>query len=129
MNPKNTKYLFEKYPRIFIGKDRPITENLMPFGIECGDGWLWLIDNLCGCMQRYIDANEKEQVEALQVKEKFGTLRFYTNSCGDLIDGMIWFAEALSARICENCGSTVDIKATTGWISYLCPKCMKAKEE
>ena len=36
MNEKNTKYLVERYPRLYRGKDLPITENLMPFGFECG---------------------------------------------------------------------------------------------
>ena len=40
-----------------------------------------------------------------QVKEKFGTLRFYINAGTDEHYNYIRFAENLSARICETCGA------------------------
>ena len=39
--------LFEKYPKIFAGKDLPITQNLMSFGCECEDGWFNIIYDFC----------------------------------------------------------------------------------
>ena len=39
-----------------------------------------------------------------QVKEKFGTLRFYTHGTTDQQHAYINFAECMSARICEVCG-------------------------
>ena len=129
MNLKNTEYLLEKYPKIFSQHKLPPSKTAMCWLFECGDGWFWLIDNLCNTIQRYINDNKKKQVEAVQVKEKYGTLRFYTNTSDDLIDGMVWLAEAMSAGICEQCGSTVGVKATTGWISHLCPECTIMKEE
>lgn len=68
------------------------------------------------------------QVEAVQVKEKYGSLRFYTNASDDTIDGMIWLAEVMSANICACCGSNEKISITEGWISYLCPKCKRKKK-
>jgi len=62
-----------------------------------------------------------EQVVAAQVKEKFGTLRFYVNGGDDTTRGMIQMAEAMSACTCEDCGAP----GTTGghgWIRTLCPK-------
>ena len=59
------------------------------------------------------------QVVAVQVKEKFGTLRFYYEGGDDKIDGMVRMAESMSAVICEQCGAP----GTTGgtrWISTLC---------
>ncbi len=125
MNKELDEKLVRDFPKIFAQRNLPMTETCMYWGFECGNGWFWLIDNLCGCIQRYIDNNEKEQIEAVQVKEKFGTLRFYVNSYDDIVSGMIWLAEAMSAKICENCGSTVGIKSSTGWIRYLCPECME----
>jgi hypothetical protein len=154
--------LFNKYPKIFCGKDKPITENLMSFGFECGGGWYWLIDNLCGAIQAYCDSRndgvrirnnalhkqkeedsktpkkgrwegnvieEKEwQVEATQVKQKFGGLRFYISGADDMVHGMITLAEHLSYEICESCGSTENIKQTKGgWIFSLCPKCTEER--
>jgi len=56
-----------------------------------------------------------------QVKEKFGTLRFYTNMTNDEIDEIIVKAEQKSATICEACGKpgTID---TFLWKKALCKK-------
>jgi len=117
--------LFEKYPKIFKQKDLSIKESCMPWGISCGDGWYDLIDSLCDLLQWDIDKNKEPQIEATQVKEKYGTLHFYTDRETEKQGGYINFAEYFSANICENCGSTKNVKATNGWISYLCEDCMK----
>lgn len=101
----------------------------MCWGLECGDGWYFLIDHLCGLLQWDIDRNKHEQIEASQVKEKFGTLRFYTNSADEKQYGMICFAEYLSCYICEKCGSMDNVKQTKGWICSLCPPCMKSYKD
>lgn len=115
--------LFEKYPKIFAGKDLPITQNLMSFGFECDDGWYWIIDNLCGHIQSYLDNNTHlniPQVVATQVKEKYGTLRFYFDGGNDYIYGMVSHTEYLSGTICEECGSHEEIGTTQGWYKTLC---------
>jgi len=117
------KKLFEKYPKIFAQKDESMQRTAMCWGIECGNGWYWLIDNLCDSIQFHIDHNKALQLEATQVKEKFGSLSFYSIGGDELIRGMIWFAQSLSRKICENCGTTKDVKSTKGWIHNLCPSC------
>jgi len=112
--------LFEKYPKIFSGKDEPIIQNLMPFGFECGDGWFWLIDTMCDHIQSYIDLNGLDQIKALQVKEKYGTLRFYYSYGNEKIDGIVSHTEWLSGHTCEYCGSTKDVGITTGWNVVMC---------
>ena len=115
--------LYEKYPKLFKQKDLPATQTCMCWGIETGPGWYWIIDNLCDCIQSYIDANKKEQVEVVQVKQKFGGLRFYVTHSDRLIDGMIWLAEHYSYDTCEKCGSMHNITRTKGWIRTLCKEC------
>jgi len=116
--------LFEKYPKLFRQKDLSMQETCICFGLECGNGWYWLIDNLCGSIQNYIDMNRKQQVEVIQLKEKFGQLRYYVIGADELVQGMVWLAESMSETICEFCGSTVDVTQTTGWIKTLCKKCV-----
>jgi len=118
--------LVEKYPKIFGEVGMTPQQSCMAFGISVGDGWYWLIDNLCNCLQSTIDSNPDTypQIVAAQVKEKFGGLRFYTNGARDEQHGVIDFAESLSFGICENCGSIEDVSQTKGWIVTLCPKCM-----
>jgi hypothetical protein len=125
MDNKLQEKLYKKYPKIFVQKDKPMTETCMCWGLECGDGWYDLLDTLCGLIQWDIDNNGHPQIEATQVKEKFGTLRFYTNGTNERQEGYINFAEYLSGSICEGCGSNSKVTQTKGWIVTLCPKCMK----
>ena len=59
------------------------------------------------------------QVTVDQVKEKFGTLRFYYTGGDDQIRGMVSMAESMSAVMCEECGAAGSIGGK-GWISTLC---------
>ena len=69
--------LYQKYPKIFRQKDLSMKETCMCWGIECGAGWYDLINFLCFHLQFDIDKNNYPQVEASQVKEKYGGLCFY----------------------------------------------------
>jgi hypothetical protein len=60
-----------------------------------------------------------EQVVASQVKEKFGTLRFYYTGGDDVIDGMVQMAEAMSSVTCEECGASGKTN-DGGWLSTRC---------
>jgi len=130
--------LIEKYPKLFVQRNKPMTETCMCWGIACGDGWLWIIDLLCGAIQDYIDNYstcikgewiKPKQAEFSQVKEKFGTLRIYVDNSCVRIENMVDFAEYISSRTCEICGSMEDVSQTKGaWINTLCKKCMKEKE-
>lgn len=60
-----------------------------------------------------------DQVIAEQVKEKFGTLRFYYRGGDDQIRGMVRMAESMSAVTCEECGSPGKIRGSE-WFRTLC---------
>jgi hypothetical protein len=113
--------LVDKYPKIFADRHASVKESAMGRGFECNDGWYDLIYDLCGCIQRHIDSNPHlniSQMVATQVKEKFGTLRFYYTG-GDIeISGMVRFAEYLSGHICEECGEKGEVINDNGW--YMC---------
>lgn len=126
MREELDKQLCEKYPKLFADRNSPMTETAMCWGFEVGDGWYDLIDILCGSIQGYIDSNNKQQITVSQVKEKFGTLRFYTNGSTDLINGMIWMAEHMSCRICETCGKPGKYRGK-GWFYTACDE--HAREE
>lgn len=59
------------------------------------------------------------QVVAVQVKEKFGTLRFYYDGGDDFVKGVTYFAESMSSVTCEECGAPGETGGT-GWIRTLC---------
>lgn len=125
MDEKLEKQLYGKYPKLFRQKDLSMRETCMNWGVCTGNGWYFLIDNLCSCIQSYIDANNKPQVEIVQLKEKFGSMRFYTDGADELVQGMIWLAEHQSYYICESCGSIIDVIHTKGYIQTLCKSCIK----
>ena len=130
MNVKNTEKLIEKYPEMYRGHTKPVTESLMCFGFECGDGWFELLDNLSNEITEYCKKEKIEFPEVFQVKEKFGGLRFYLEAYEDDNDGiekLIDTYEILSENTCELCGKP-GILSNEGWVSCRCPKCKKKKD-
>jgi len=59
------------------------------------------------------------QVTLDQVKEKFGTLRFYYTGGDDEISGMVRMAESMSGVTCEECGNPGERRGG-GWIYTAC---------
>jgi len=132
-------YLCKKYPKIFVDRNKSEMESCMHWGLAVGNGWFSLLDNVCSNIQRHIDnppwvENKKtgkfeepkepvcSQVIALQVKEKFGGLRFYTSGGDEYTRALIDDAEALSYSICEQCGRMDDDvgRNRKGWIQTTC---------
>jgi len=96
MSPELEQVLVDTYPNFFRGKNEPLTQNLMAFGCECGDGWYELIDTFCKLASnklkhaRYIrlkpqfktpDVEFEKYIapdfKFIQVKEKYATIRLY----------------------------------------------------
>ena len=69
-----------------------------------------------------IEFNEaiKQVPVAIQVKEKFGELRFYTNGATEADNAIIGFAEDLSRTICEECANMNAQTYYIGWNRTLC---------
>ena len=59
------------------------------------------------------------QVTLDQVKEKFGTLRFYYTGGDDYISGLVSMAESMSGVTCETCGKP-GTSTSGGWIKTAC---------
>ena len=135
MKAELQQQLYEKYPNIFRQKDLDKTVTAMCWGISCGDGWYDLIDNLCENIQnRVMNVNrnkpEEEHLvcEAVQVKEKFGGLCFYTYGGDDYIDGLVSMAESMSYYICTECSNPSEKQDNNrGWIYTLCKKCKDSR--
>jgi len=124
MKKELDEQLCQKYPLIFANRHRPMNETAMCWGFDCGDGWFNILDQLCLNIQYYIEWKNKketvvEQVVADQVKEKFGTLRFYYSGGDEHIAGMVAMAESMSSVTCEDCGKPGRSRGF-GWITTVC---------
>ncbi|MBT1070684.1 hypothetical protein [Pelotalea chapellei] len=66
---------------------------------------------------------------AVQVKEKFGALRFHVKKGDEAQRALIGMAEKLALNTCEACGATsgVQLHEIAGWYSYA--GCMLRKRE
>jgi hypothetical protein len=130
--------LVEKFPKIFANRYGDMKTTAMCWGFEHGDGWYNIIKVLCANIQNHIDwrneqrasllesnphdvpvPDEVHQVVATQVKEKFGTLRFYYSGGDDYIDGMARMAESMSAVTCEQCGASGRLRGSC-WFYTAC---------
>ena len=106
----------ERYPVLF-SKCRSFT---------CGHGWFDLLDTLCKQITEAVEAGAPPAY-ATQVKEKFGTLRFYFFGGNEEIEKLVKAAVEASAATCEECGAgEAGMSALGGFYRTRCPSCYAA---
>ena len=126
MNKENTKKLIEAFPLLYKDVNAPLTHSLMAFGFECGDGWFQIIWDLSSklepMIQKYINEfpDREYYPRALQVKEKYASLRFYMTSSTDEMEKEIRIAEERSEKTCMDCGKEGKVVSDHGWYITVC---------
>ena len=115
MNERHTNRLIDDFPSLYRDCFCSPHQSNMAFGFECGDGWFDIIYKLS-------EQLEEEGVFATQVKEKYGTLRFYVGYASDRAFDMIDEAEAQTETTCELCGERGRLRGR-GWVVTRCDKC------
>lgn len=127
--------LYEKYPQLFVNKDKTPMQSPMCFGIETGEGWYEILSSLCWMIKQHEDGiiwqTEWKQktdpeyqsdyfpVKFDQIKEKYGGLRVYFSGGDQYVEGLVSMAEAMSYHICDVCGNKGEANKG-GWISVRC---------
>ena len=115
--------LVKKYPNLYKNYGGDPRKTCMAWGFSCGNGWYKLIDELSAKL-------EPLGIVAAQVKEKFSTLRFYTDIYSEESDKYISIAVKKSSKTCENCGEPGKCNTTGYWLKTLCDSCReKIKKE
>jgi hypothetical protein len=138
MNEKLDELLCQRYPKMMVNRNKTAQETCMCWGFSCGDGWYNILNQLMSNIQHHIDWKQEQkekynrgegctQVTLDQVKEKFGTLRFYYSGGDDVIDGMVRMAESMTEVTCEECGN-IGERRGGGWIHTYCTPCEEARE-
>lgn len=112
------------------------TSTLTPFelyNIECLEGWHCLIQPILDYVKEYNEDKEvDDRIAILQIKEKWGSLRIYTNFVTDELEKLIEDAEIESTKVCEKCGTREHVGTKhDGWRMTLCKNCVQelANEE
>ena len=121
--------LVKKYPKILRDYNGDMMHTCMAWGMEHDDGWYKLLDNCMEKLQYFCDLCSKDgnevQVVADQIKEKYGTLSFYTSIYGadkiqsDIIYDIIYEAERKSKHTCEVTGEHGEPCKRGGWYRTL----------
>ena len=112
MNSENTKKLLEAAPSLYGDS----------FYFECGDGWFDILLRASIELETIIRTYPKEvrdDIVALQVKEKYGTLRLYISYYSEELDEIIQRVESKSACTCETCGNAGVIRGSF-WLYVAC---------
>lgn len=119
--------LKEKYPHLFPEH----------FFFECGDGWFNILSSLLYRINKHEehvrqnnayrvrhgrDPIKYKSVKIVQIKEKFGGLRFYFDGGDEYICGAVALAEDMSYKTCEECGDPGTV-AEKGWYRVRCQEC------
>ena len=127
-----------------------ISDLYSAFGCEMGDGWYELLRDMCKeIMESYQKAEKPVNLVVDQIKEKFGTLRFYyhfegqpqtlhafdflggpslrfqqeKNSLQKEIADAVRKAEKCSGTVCEKCGKSGRLRKDLRWVLTLCDDC------
>lgn len=132
MNVKLTEQLFQQFPRLYRKSEGDGDISLMNWGFSHGDGWFKIVWDISQAVEdearrRGIDPMSREWPRAVQVKEKFGTLRFYLRAPA-VAEGEKTFFEIVeeiairSESTCERCGMPGKFREG-GWVHTHCDKC------
>jgi len=113
--------LLKEHPRLFHGLiDRPYAAEGYP---NCEEGWRDLLERCCARIEAALA--DGGALRVLQIKEKFGALRFYWS--GDMPDAAkakveeaIALAVARSTCTCEICGAEGRLHCDSGLLMTRC---------
>lgn len=105
-----------KYPTWF---QRPF------YGFQCEDGWYKLVQKL---LEELEVMGMDENFRVLQVKEKFGGLRFYTQGASQEAAQRIEEVCQDSYSVCERCGTRENVTTEGIWVLTLCKDCRQPED-
>ena len=108
-----------RYPTyvIYEGYDRALALE------SVGQGWAPLINEVFDYMEK-----NPSPTKVIQVKEKFGGLRVYTDVMDDGLDTIIRSVGKRSFEVCEDCGQPGALREG-GWYRTLCDTHANSKKK
>ena len=127
MNSILDEILCKDFPNLYRDRHGNMMNTCMCWGFECGDGWFELLYNISYFLEKEIESTNYEKdypICASQVKEKYGTLRFYMSTETDKMSEIIDMHEKMSEKVCERCGGLeAKTRTVNHWVSTICDEC------
>lgn len=130
--------LMEAHPALFNGELPQVFSHLPA-------GWYRIVDQLCDALEDELGPQAWRQFQPRQIKEKFGTLRFYyrfvsdddpddndveqapaevprapSDACRERVRALVSRANASSQETCQRCGEPGSPCNVDGYLSTLC---------
>ncbi|CAK0759058.1 hypothetical protein WCLP8_3020003 [uncultured Gammaproteobacteria bacterium] len=93
-------------------------DNCVVYDLDIPQGWVAIIEWLYWHLE---EIPNDTRPTVLQIKEKFGGLRFYTSHSHHKFDAYIDFAEKWAFQTCEVCGCRGQTRNIEGRQHTLCP--------
>lgn len=126
----DNRELCERYP-FLLPRD---WEGEVPEDYDYSYTWLdemptgWRIafgEQMCADIMKALEKDpHADEYRILQIKEKFGELRWYDSHCTPEINKIIKHYTELSQKICINCGKPA-VWNSIGWVSPYCDDCAR----
>lgn len=108
--------LSKRFPYMFSGRNA---------GFSVADGWVEVFTKLCEDIDAVLGEN-KRGFHWVQLKEKFGSARFYHQHDGGtdevfwLVDDLVDKAQEKTESMCFYCGKPGKADAHRGWMLVVC---------
>lgn len=118
----NIQMILERYPWLGL-RDKPIEEQTWTYLDNIPDGWynafgFQMCEEINDALMKLWPAARKD-FTIIDIKEKYGALRVYTNWATEPINNIINKYKDISARTCVVCGKPATM-ITTNWILPFC---------
>lgn len=110
MDDEKSSALYRRFPAL---------KGIEHHGMAIGNGWHDLLEQLLLDIERLNPTGFK----ILQIKEKFGGLRFYFQvnpEFQDAVNEMVAQAERVAEATCEVCGEPGELRVDRPWLKTLC---------
>jgi hypothetical protein len=134
MGPELDAALVRDFPHLYRDRHGDTRETRMCDGFP-GDGWERIVRRLS---EKLEPIARETGLRAVQVKEKFGELRFYVRGADGArklpaaisaaVHAAIIAAMEESGRTCEYCGAACSTREVEGWWSTLCDACLEREQ-
>ena len=133
MNAELDAALVKDFPILYAQRFDDMRTTCMCWGFEFDDGWEKTIRELSEKLE-FLNNEGFVRVEAVQAKEKFGTLRFYFSFIElsapiwqGIVEDLVDHAEDRTGWTCERCGK-FGKRRDDGWVITLCDSCHDERE-